>query len=964
MKCLFITLILVVTSALLCASPKGDTLVLLAEQAIPPAEFSAEKKQAEKWMQKQSVCFLENKGQITNTNNEPVPSVLFKASAPGMDMYITKQGLTCVFINVEENDQKEKDASVSPRLPKDEKEEKITTEMAWLDVHLNGASIKEENIIREGESAEHFNFFYGHCPQGIYDVKQYDKITIREVYPGIDWVFYNAKKRGLKYDFIVHPGADPSKIKLLYESEKPLQMNEHGGIEITTSLGTYREDAPYSYIKETNTEIPSSFSHTQIDKHNVEVSFNFPALNSGDSSQANLRTLIIDPALWWATLYGGNGIDGPMSIDTDNNGNLFVTGYLGSTNFPVQTAGNSSNFPVQTAGGSTYYQPVRAGSYDIFILKFSNAGTRLWATHYGGTGQESGYFICTDAADNIFVTGYTTSTDLPIPGAGIVFQPANAGNVDLFILKFDNLGNRLWATYYGGTDSDAGYSITTDPAGNVYVTGHTYSTDLPVQTTGTFFQFANAGGIDAFILKFDNLGNRIWATYYGDTGSDYGFSLATDAAGNVFVAGQTNSSNFPLQNSGTFFQPANAGFGDAFILKFNNANTRQWATYYGGSDDEPFFYTYDNLVIDECSNVYLSFTTRSSNLPVQLSCDAGYNDNSFNGGPGGTDIALVVFNNTGAILWTTYLGGDGVDFREALALDPNNNLFVAGEWAIPTSMGTYPLTDPGAGAYFDDTHNGSDDGYIVKFCGAFCLCSSFKGCTILSATVSPANILCNSQCTGTATVTATGGIAPYTYSWNAGGQTTQTATGLCAGTYTVIVTDAASSSDTAIVTITQPASVFTSTVSFTNVNCNGGNNGTATISAAGGTPSYTYLWTQSNKTTQVVSGLLAGNHTVTVTDSNGCTKTTTVVITEPAAITITVTTNPASCGNSNGSLTVTPGGGTPGYLYSWSNSQTTQTAIGLAAATYTITITDANLCAQTSQASVSMRDHLRQLFHL
>ena len=149
---------------------------------------------------KQNVSFLENKGQMMDTEGKPVPFVLFKAEASGMNVYITEKGLTYVFVKIEE-DKKEEERELEKKKDKHqelmlpgEQEEKPKAEMAWINVNLKGSTIKRENIIKEEQSAEHFNYFYGHCPEGIYDVYQYKKLTIKNVYPNIDWVFYNSQK--------------------------------------------------------------------------------------------------------------------------------------------------------------------------------------------------------------------------------------------------------------------------------------------------------------------------------------------------------------------------------------------------------------------------------------------------------------------------------------------------------------------------------------------------------------------------------------------------------------------------------------------------------------------------------------------------------------------------------------------------------------------------------------------------
>ncbi len=209
------------------------------------------------------------------------------------------------------------------------------------------------------------------------------------------------------------------------------------------------------------------------------------------------------------------------------------------------------------------------------------------------------------------------------------------------------------------------------------------------------------------------------------------------------------------------------------------------------------------------------------------------------------------------------------------------------------------------------------------------------------------NVNCFGNSTGSATVNVSGGTPPLTYSWNTTPvQTTQTASGLPAGSYTVIVTDAMGCSISDIVIITQPPLLTNSISAVVNVNCFGGNNGSATANGSGGTPSYTYSWSTSPvQTAQSATGLTAGNYTVTVTDAMGCSLTNTVQIFQPPLLSnsFSQVINVNCFGGNNGSATANGAGGTPSYSYSWNSSpvQTTQTATGLPAGSYTLIVTDA-----------------------
>ena len=210
---------------------------------------------------------------------------------------------------------------------------------------------------------------------------------------------------------------------------------------------------------------------------------------------------------------------------------------------------------------------------------------------------------------------------------------------------------------------------------------------------------------------------------------------------------------------------------------------------------------------------------------------------------------------------------------------------------------------------------------------------------------SQTNVGCHGGNTGSATVTVSGGTAPYTYSWSPAGGTGPTASGLTAGTYTVTVTDANGNFLTREFTITQP-DALTTTGWQANVACFGGSTGSATVTASGGTPEYTYAWAPSGGSNATASGLTAGTYTVTVTDANGCITTRDFTILSPGSFTVDGSQTNVSCfGGSTGSATATPSGGTGPYTYSWSPSGGTSfKASGLSAGEYTVTVTDANGC--------------------
>lgn len=244
--------------------------------------------------------------------------------------------------------------------------------------------------------------------------------------------------------------------------------------------------------------------------------------------------------------------------------------------------------------------------------------------------------------------------------------------------------------------------------------------------------------------------------------------------------------------------------------------------------------------------------------------------------------------------------------------------------------------------------------------------TDISGCSVItSATVSntagvTASIFattivgCNGGNNGTATAAGAGGSLPYSYQWpaSAGNQVTATATNLAAGSYTVTMTDNSGCTSTATAVITQPTAVTATITASTNALCFGVCNGTATAAGGGGTPGYTYSWSNGGSAA-LTTGLCAGStYTVTVRDANLCTATTTVTVSQPTQVTVTAISTNSNCGASNGTATANPGGGTPGFTYLWTGGQTTQTATGLAAGSYFVTVYDANNCTAVTSVVV------------
>ena len=357
----------------------------------------------------------------------------------------------------------------------------------------------------------------------------------------------------------------------------------------------------------------------------------------------------------------------------------------------------------------------------------------------------------------------------------------------------------------------------------------------------------------------------------------------------------------------------------------------------------------DNMEIDNCGNLYVSFDTESADINSFDSGCSSYYDGTLDGV---TDQFLTKFSTAGILRCATYIGGNEsnpiYERRSPIAIDANNAIYMGGEWTYYTSGTGLPLMNPGGNAKYDDTPNGLDDSFIMKFIPV-------KPAYVTSQV----NPIC--LCTGSVSVTV--GIPcstpPFNYIWSNGTSTLNTTNlssginNLCPGTYWVEITDADCIIDTVYYTLVFTGDTLTLSNNQVSPSCNTFCNGTDSVIAIGGTGPYTYLWSN-NQFAQTASALCAGIYTVTVTDSNGCIATTSITVNEPAPLIISVSSTSLTCnGNSNGTATAGASGGTNPYNYSWSNGTNQQTINSLQIGNYTVTVKDNNGCTDLTTVNIT-----------
>jgi hypothetical protein len=513
------------------------------------------------------------------------------------------------------------------------------------------------------------NYFLGNDPKKWRsNVPTYAKVKYEGIYSGIDLVYYG-NQRQLEYDFVVAPGADPHRIWFDVRGAKHISRNLHEDLVLQMADGDIHWRKPVAY-QENNGERQEIAAHYVI-RHKNRVGFELAAYDLR-------RPLFIDP-LVYSTYLGGSGFDNGQSIAVDKSGNAYVAGQTNSTNFPTMN-------PLQPGNG---------GGYDAFVAKLNPSGSALvYSTYLGGSADDGGLGIAVDSSGRAYVTGYTNSTNFPTMNP---LQAANGGSADVFVTELNPSGSALvYSTYLGGSEIDMGFAIAVDSSGNAYVTGFTYSTNFPTLLP---LQPTNAGSSDAFVTKLNPSGSAlVYSTYLGGSSVDHGSGIAVDSSGDAYVAGNTQSTDFPITNGA--FQPTFGGAFDAFVAKLNSTGSAVvYSTYLGGSS-----YDYGSgIALDNSGDAYVTGTTCSTNFPTT----AGAFQPTYGGGACQSGDAFVAqLNPAGsALVYSTYLGGSADDGGLGIAVDSSGNAYVTG-FTYSTNFPTLLPLQP--------TNAGSSDAFVTK----------------------------------------------------------------------------------------------------------------------------------------------------------------------------------------------------------------------------------------------------------
>ena len=529
-----------------------------------------------------------------------------------------------------------------------------------------------------------FNFMTGPPAEWKINLPSWNAVAYRGIFPGID-LLYTASRDAFKSEFIVAPGSDPAAIRLRYDGAS-VHLDRGGALVMPSNAGEFRENAPVFY--------------QEIDGRRVSVEGSFRMERDGTvgfqvGAYDHKRPLVIDPVLTYSTYLGGSSMDAVTSVAVDGMGNAYIAGWTTSADLPTVN-------PVHAQ---------QSGSVDAFVAKLGPGGNSLvYCTYLGGRGDDRAFAVAIDSSGSAYVTGWTGSSAFPTVAPA---QSTLAGGKDAFVAKLNPAGNALvYSTYLGGAANESGNGIAVDSSGNAYVTGYTYSMNFP---TLSAFQTSNRGPQNAFLTKLGPAGSLIYSTYLGGNGNDSAAAIAVDASGNAYITGGTTSTNFPTAAP---IQAASGGNQDAFITKFNaTGNGLVYSTYLGGSGGMAgSMEAGTGIALDTTRAAYVTGVTSSTNFPVTPGVlQATYM------GQGDAFVAKLNPAGS-ALVYSTYLGGSSVDYASGIAVDFLGNAYITGYtasydfWSLsaiqPANAGPYDaflskLNPAGTGLVFSTYLGGS-----------------------------------------------------------------------------------------------------------------------------------------------------------------------------------------------------------------------------------------------------------------
>ncbi len=540
------------------------------------------------------------------------------------------------------------------------------------------------------------NYFLGSDPNKWHrSLPTYAKVEFPRAYADIDLVYYGSEGR-LEYDFTVQPGGNPASIRMRFSGSTRPKLLQNGDLEVGGLL-QHRPIAYQQIADKGRTEVACRY----VLRSNQEVVFelgpydkNFP--------------LTIDPVISYASYVGGSGNDTVASIKVDASGNLYMSGFTTSANFPVRGA-------VQAANGGVGVALLQAQFGDAFISKLNPTGTAmLYSTYIGGSGDDVATSLAIDASGSAYIVGATQSANFPTTAGALQRTykgfAANDDNGfynpgDGFVAKLNPTGSALvYSTYLGGTLNDLPMGIAVDSNGNAVIVGTTKSSDFPTTASAlsmTYRGATNTGSSvagDAFVTVLNAAGTALtYSTFLGGRGHDSARSVALDGQNNIYVCGMTSSADFPVTPGAlqtTYLGNANVvdfdhPVGHGFVAKLSAQGAMVYATFLGGSLRDGAA----AIAVDLTGAAYVTGASASADFPTTANApQKAYKGRGTVGTLGDLnygDAFVSKLNPAGsALLYSTYIGGAADETATDIAIDSAGNAYITGF----TLSSDFPIT--------------------------------------------------------------------------------------------------------------------------------------------------------------------------------------------------------------------------------------------------------------------------------
>ena len=541
----------------------------------------------------------------------------------------------------------------------------------FVRMRVQGAS-SQARVAGEERLPGRANYLVGDRASWRTNVEQVGRVRIQEVLPETDLIYYGNAKQP-EFDLVLRPGANVSSIRLCFDGAAPV-LQQNGDLLLKTAAGEIVEHRPF--IEQNGKRVEGGF---RIEPDGT-VGFDISAYDHS-------RELRIDPAITYSTYLGGTSNDSPNAIALDSAGNAYIAGSTSSFNFPVTPGALQTSYP---------------GVFETvaFVAKLNATGTAVvYTTFLGGSGINAGdsaNAIAVDSAGNAYVAGTTGSANFPVTNGSL--STTLSGPSDGFVAKLNATGTALYySTYLGGSGQESVAGIAIDSSGDAYVAGSTGSINFPIVTGAP--QTALKSANDAFVAKLNPAGSKLlYSTYLGGSAEDDAYAITVDSSGNAYVTGNTASTDFPVSTAA--YKKTIGPAPVAFVAKVNAAGTAlTYATYLGGTGGD----SANAIAIDSSGNAYVAGTTASADFPVT----SGVVGSTAPGISSSGHAFLSKLNPAGAALvYSTFLGGNGADGANGVAVDGSGNAVLTGF--------TYSTNFPASANSVDPVANFSPAAFLTQ----------------------------------------------------------------------------------------------------------------------------------------------------------------------------------------------------------------------------------------------------------